>query len=258
SSSDANTRNAALSALAGLDSVPKQADTLRLILKASRQTGPPSQKWLNTLGSKLTGVQPPKPGTSFDDSLTYWQRQYAQSFPEAPPLSAPEVAEHHYTLPQLVSDVVTSGLVQKGSPAQGRQVLDRAKCLNCHKFGDQGAGLGPDLTTLSSRFPPDAVLESILEPSKVISDQYKPVTIATSTGQVYNGMPAGGDVNTLILLLSDGSKVNIPRADIDEQAESRISVMPAGLIDSLSLQEIADMLALFEAQPRVEVPKAAP
>ncbi len=143
----------------------------------------------------------------------------------------------------------------KGSPDRGRRVLDRAKCLSCHKMGDQGAGLGPDLTTLSSRFRPEEVLESILDPSKVISDQYKPITIATTTGQIYNGMPAGGDDQTLILLLSDGSKINIPKADIDEQAESKISVMPAGLIDTLSLQEIADILALFEAQPRVEVPK---
>ncbi len=255
SSKDTNTLNAAFTGLANLETIPRDAETLRLVLRASRQAGPPSLRRLNALASKITGVKPPKPRTSFDDSLIYWERQYAQTFPNAPALTAPEVAEHHYTLPQLVSDVVRSGLVSKGSPDRGRRVLDRAKCLNCHKMGDQGAGLGPDLTTLSSRFRPEEVLESLIDPSKVISDQYKPVTIATSTGQIYNGMPAGGDDNTLILLLSDGSKVNIPKADIDEQAESKISVMPAGLIDTLSLQEIADMLALFEAQPKVEAPK---
>jgi putative heme-binding domain-containing protein len=257
-SGDGNTLNAALSALSRLETVPKDAETLRLVLKASRRVGPVGRKALDALGSKMTGIKPPGADVGFDDRLAFWERRYSETFPGAPPLKAADEAEHHYTLPQLVSEVVRSGLVGKASPERGRRVLDRAKCLDCHKFGDQGTGLGPDLTTLSSRFRPEEVLESVLEPSKVISDQYKPVTVATSSGQVYNGMPAGGDEKVLALLLSDGSRVNVPRGEIDEQAESKISVMPAGLIDGLSLQEIADLLALFEAQPRVELPKQGP
>jgi len=144
---------------------------------------------------------------------------------------------------------------KSASPERGKLVLTRAKCLDCHKLGDQGQGLGPDLTTVASRFRPGEILESIVDPSKVISDQYKPVTIATKDGKLLNGMPAGQDAKNLVLLLSDGTKVTVAKDDIDEQKESKTSVMPEGLVNGLSYQDIADMLALFEAQPKVEVKK---
>ena len=55
-----------------------------------------------------------------------------------------------------------------------------------------------------------------------------------------------------MLLLSDGTKVTIPKTEIDGKKESNVSVMPEGLINSLSYQEIADLLALFDSAPRVE------
>jgi putative heme-binding domain-containing protein len=256
-SRDPNTINAVLNALRAIDAKPEGPEGLRNLILLSRRMGPRSQGLLNGLGSKWTGARGPERGADFDAALKHWQDEYLRRFPDGPALvESAGVAEHNYTLPQLVSDVVRSGLVGKGSPDRGRQLLQRAKCLDCHKFGGKGAGLGPDLTTVSSRFRPEEVLESIVEPSKVISDQYKPVTVATADGQIYNGMPAGGDDKTLVLLLSDGTKVNIPKDDIDAQKDSDVSVMPAGLANTLSLTEIADILALFEAQPKVEVPEA--
>ena len=126
-----------------------------------------------------------------------------------------------------------------------------------HKFGTVGQGLGPDLTTVRSRFRPIEILESIVEPSKVISDQYKAATVATVDGKVYNGMPVVSDGPALVLLLSDGTKVTIPKSDVDGRKESNVSVMPDGLINSLSYQEIADLLALFDSAPRVETPAAS-
>ncbi len=137
---------------------------------------------------------------------------------------------------------------------RGQKVIERAKCLDCHKFGSKGEGLGPDLTTVNSRFRPSEILESIVEPSKVISDQYKPVTVATSDGKVYNGMPVVIDGPNMVLLLSDGTKTTIPKTEIDQKKESLVSVMPVGLLNTLNYQEIADMLALFNSMPRVEVP----
>jgi len=66
------------------------------------------------------------------------------------------------------------------------------------------------LSTVSSRFRPFEILESIVEPSRVISDQYKPVSVATTDGKVYNGMPVVTDGTNLALLLSDGTKVDDP------------------------------------------------
>ena len=110
---------------------------------------------------------------------------------------------------------------------------------------------------MNSRFRPAEIVESIVLPSRVISDQYKSVTLATQDGKVYGGMPIVSDGPNLVLLLSDGTKVTIPKAEIEEQKASTTSVMPEGLLNPLSYQEIADLLALFDSMPRVAVPESA-
>ena len=136
-------------------------------------------------------------------------------------------------------------------------MLAKARCLDCHKFGEQGAGLGPELTTVNSRFRPAEILESIVQPSKVVSDQYRSVTVATQDGKLYSGMPIVTDPMNLVLLLSDGTKATLPKSEIEEQKASATSVMPEGLLNPLSYQEIADLLALFNSMPRVTVPANA-
>jgi putative heme-binding domain-containing protein len=154
-----------------------------------------------------------------------------------------------YTLPFLVQNVLQSDVMKSATSRRGESVMKRARCLECHKFGAQGTGVGPDLTTVSSRFRPAEILEAIVEPSKVVSDQYKSVDVVTIDGKVYNGMPVVSDGANLVLLLSDGSKATVPKSDIDSRRESRVSVMPTGLIDTLSRQEIADLLTLFTTIP---------
>jgi putative heme-binding domain-containing protein len=258
-SSDRNTTGAVVGALRRLKAAPEGPEGLRNLIRLARRVGPPMRDALTDLATRWTGSPPPTPGADFAATLGQWEKVYAEMYPTGPPLAeAATTRQDAYTLPQLVAQVVQAGLVKRGSPERGLLVVAKAKCLDCHKLGDRGQGLGPDLTTVASRFQPQDILESIVEPSKVISDQYKSVMVATVDGQVYNGMPAGGDDRQLVLLLSDGTKATIPKADIDEQAESKVSVMPAGLLNGLTLQEIADLLALFEAQPRVEAPVTSP
>ena len=254
---DPNTTSLVLNALGNVDRAPEGPEGLRNLVRLAQRTGPAILPSLNRLAAKWTGVAAPR--GDFAAALARWEAVYAERFPKGPALYEAEPSgQNAYTLAQLAADVLQSGLVKKGSPERGKLVIAKAKCLDCHKLGDQGQGLGPDLTTVSSRFRPHEILESIVEPSKVISDQYQPVSVATADGKVYNGMPVAGDPATLVLLLSDGTKVTIPKADVDAQKPSKTSVMPEGLLDALSLQEIADLLALFEAQPRVEVPQTAP
>ncbi len=90
----------------------------------------------------------------------------------------------------------------------------------------------------------------------MISDQYKSVTVATQDGKIYGGMPIVSDGPNLVLLLSDGTKVTIPKAEVEEQKPSTTSVMPDGLLNPLSYQEVADLLALFNSMPRVAAPES--
>lgn len=137
---------------------------------------------------------------------------------------------------------------RKGDPASGRQAFEKAQCLKRHKFGKEGEGIGPDLTTVAKRFKVADILESIYYPSKVISDQYRSMVILTTRGQQFTGLaaPMGG---TVTLLQSDGTKVVLNRNDIDQQYASLVSVMPEKLLDQLSKEEIADLFAFLESEP---------
>ena len=131
---------------------------------------------------------------------------------------------------------------------RGRQIFADAKCVKCHRFGKEGETIGPDLTSLRRRFQQKEIVESLVHPSQVISDQYRMMTVVTTEGLVHNGMPipdaTGADKVTL--LLSDATKLEIPRDEIEEMLPSKVSVMPAGLLNELSLEQIADLFAFLE------------
>src|SRR4029077_4372348 len=70
---------------------------------------------------------------------------------------------------------------------RGRTLFAAGKCFACHRFNDEGGGLGPDLSGVAGRFSNRDLLESIVLPNKAISDQYEAVTIANTTGRVVTG-----------------------------------------------------------------------
>jgi putative heme-binding domain-containing protein len=179
--------------------------------------------------------------------LASWGTWYAQTFPSATPL--PDAAAHRgaskhdvEALRGYLADVPEG---RSGDPARGRAVAEKAQCLKCHRIGKEGEGVGPDLTDVAKKFDRAYILESILSPSKVISDQYRSTTIATTRGQVLNGLvvPQGDRV---VLILSDGTKATLEKSEIASQSASLVSVMPEGLLDSLSRREIADLFRYLE------------
>ncbi len=182
--------------------------------------------------------------------LAAWNRWYAQAFPKEPPLpdvAAEQTASSKYRYDELLAFLQGPG--RTGDPARGRVVFEKALCLKCHKFGKEGEGVGPDLTTVSKRFKRADILESIVYPSKVISDQYRSSLIITKKGQQLNGLVAvQGDV--VNVLLSDGSKVTLRKDQIEQQYASLVSVMPERLLDPLNKTEIADLFAFLESQPQ--------
>lgn len=158
-----------------------------------------------------------------------------------------------YTLAQLASFLEDKG--EKGSPERGKKIFQKANCYKCHRFGTEGQGVGPDLSSVRRRFQRKEVLESVLDPSRVVSDQYKSVTIATADGLVYTGMllpPPGPDKKAL--LLSNAERIEIAKKDIETEKPATASVMPEGLLNELSLAEIADLFAFIETSRFGELP----
>ncbi len=141
-------------------------------------------------------------------------------------------------------------LLQKGLQQRdfdnGRQMFAAAQCYACHRYGNEGGASGPDLTGVAGRFSPKDLLESIIHPSKEISDQYAAVNVATFDGRFLSGriVNLSGDgimINTN--MLDPNAIVNINRRKIEEMTTSKVSMMPKNLLDTLDEQEVLDLMA---------------
>jgi len=121
-----------------------------------------------------------------------------------------------------------------------------AQCFACHRFDDQGGAVGPDLTALSGRLSPRDLLESIVEPSKVISDQYAAVNIVMLDGKVITGRIvnlANDSLRVSTNMLDPGNLTAVDRKQVDEIVPSKVSMMPKGLLDTMNEEEVLDLMA---------------
>ena len=130
--------------------------------------------------------------------------------------------------------------------AKGKKAFASAKCIVCHRFDGFGGATGPDLTNAAGRFSKRDLLESLSEPSKVISDQYRAHIIDTVSGKSFTGRIASESDGKLKLLTDpeDANKfVEISLDDIDEKTPSPVSLMPADLLKPLNQDELLDLFA---------------
>jgi putative heme-binding domain-containing protein len=140
---------------------------------------------------------------------------------------------------------VESGL-SKRNFEEGRRAFRAARCVACHRLAGEGGDTGPDLTGLAGRFGVKDILESIFEPSKVVSDQYQALVIRTKDGDVVTGRVLQEQKGKLILatdLLHPDRTVEILKESIAETRPSALSPMPDKLADPLNAEEILDLIA---------------
>ena len=145
------------------------------------------------------------------------------------------------------------GLVGKGRSFEvGKEVFESAQCLACHRFGNLGGSVGPDLTAVSSRFARRDILESIIEPSKVISEQFQNTIVKTKSGRAIEGRIVEENDEKIVLqpnqLLPE--KIEVKKADVAARVASKLSPMPENLVNNFSKEEILDLLAYIESTGR--------
>jgi putative heme-binding domain-containing protein len=129
---------------------------------------------------------------------------------------------------------------------RGRKLFAVGKCFGCHRYDNEGGSNGPDLTAVAGRFSNRDLLESILDPSKEISDQYAAVEIRTHDERIVIGRIVNLDNDQVRIntdMLNPGSTVGVDRKNIESMKTSKVSMMPAGLIDTFQEDEILDLLA---------------
>lgn len=138
-------------------------------------------------------------------------------------------------------------------PVRGRRLFTEAGCAQCHRLGNEGGFVGPDLTAVSSRFDRRTLLESIVEPSRVIAESYRSVTVTLKSGAIHDGRIVAEDAKSLTLAINPvdpDQRRRLDKSDVASQRVSEISPMPASLLDTLTREEILDLLAWVESGGR--------
>ena len=110
-----------------------------------------------------------------------------------------------------------------------------------------GGNVGPDLTKVGQVRSERDLLEAIVYPSASLIRSNEPVVVATADGKVLNGLLRNETSDEILLVTGANQEARIPRADIEEIRPSSVSVMPAGLDQQLSTQELADLVAFLRA-----------
>lgn len=158
------------------------------------------------------------------------------------------ISDLESALPKEKSEVDqrVEGIVERGTLA-----MQAASCLKCHRFGEIGTQIGPDLTGVGKRFDQRALLESILEPSKQIDPKYLNTTYLMEDGTVVSGRTVGVSSKQLTIEVDSvtGRTETIEREEIEASSPSKVSPMPEGLLDVLTAEEISDLIALLRRGP---------
>jgi len=155
--------------------------------------------------------------------------------------------ERHFVQGWKMADLEPAlGRVSSGRNfANGKAAFEDAQCMLCHRFVSQGGSVGPELGAVAKKYSTREILESILEPSKVISEQFQNFTITKKDGESETGRIIDETEQKIVLHPNPlaPERIEILKAQILDRRPSKVSPMPEGLLNSFSEDEVLDLLA---------------
>ncbi len=211
-------------------------------------------------------------GTLGDDALDQQMLDKLVTLPAARTLAFDQLASMYRSRPEALKAKVRSsiellskppadvearldellGKLKSGDAARGFQVFrsNKAACSACHRIGYVGGTIGPELTRIGATRSRRALLEAIVFPNARLEQSYTPVRILTTDGVVVNGLIARETGEQIEIVTGANQRVTLAVSDIEQRQPSQVSIMPAGLEQQLSLDDLADLLTLLESAGR--------
>lgn len=135
---------------------------------------------------------------------------------------------------------------QEGDPHQGERIYRRPalQCVNCHAIGGVGNEVGPDMISIGASAPVDYLVDSLIDPNAKIKEGYHSKLVQTLDGKIISGIVTSQANGVTTLRLADNTLVTIDEQEIDQIADGK-SLMPEGLIDTLTRQELRDLVSFL-------------
>lgn len=169
--------------------------------------------------------------------------------PPAPAnLVMPKGPGKNYSVDEAVA-LAQGGLTRRNFE-QGKAMFAATACIACHHFNGDGGNIGPDLTGAGNRYNLRDLLENIIEPSKVISDQYGSEQIEKKDGSILIGrvvVEENGKLFVMASPLAPDELVTVNVSDVKLRTPYPISMMPPALISALNKDELLDLLAYIQS-----------
>ena len=122
-----------------------------------------------------------------------------------------------------------------------------ARCKACHRVNGFGGEIGPDLSQIGKKYERRALLETILEPSKAIAPEYIVHLVETAGGEVHAGFIVEQNAQELVLKNVEGKSIRVPKADVVTTQPQKQSMMPELVLQDITAQDAADLLAYLSS-----------
>jgi putative membrane-bound dehydrogenase-like protein len=145
-------------------------------------------------------------------------------------------------LPAISELVKRKGNAETGKQLMAKSLTNEVQCLKCHMVRGQGGQIGPDLSMIGKKGSRENLFESILYPSKAIADQHVSWKIDTADGQTITGLLVQETETNLTIRDANGKDYSIALKDVEKKSKSLVSLMPEGLIATLTEDELVDLV----------------
>jgi putative membrane-bound dehydrogenase-like protein len=138
-------------------------------------------------------------------------------------------------------------LLKGGDYVRGEKVFfEKAQCTTCHRVWENGGRVGPDLTNIGSIRSGSDILESLVLPSSTIAQGYETLNVTMKDGEIYTGVRIGKNDDPLLLRLASGTEMTLHLPQIERIDRSKLSLMPEGLLNTLTRDEVRDLLGYLQ------------
>jgi putative membrane-bound dehydrogenase-like protein len=157
---------------------------------------------------------------------------------------------------KLIADYktkLTSRMLDRGDRAAGRVVFQQA-CANCHKLFDAGGQIGPNITG-AQRQNIDYLLENLVDPSGAVVRDYQMQIIETQAGRIITGLVVA-ETPAAVTIQTVNEKVVVPAGEIEGRVTSDVSMMPDGLLQKLTIEQVRDLIAYVSGPDQVPLNEA--
>lgn len=167
----------------------------------------------------------------------------SQSLTARPFVASPPIGPGRKWTKSAALEVLSEGF-SDCNPKVGRNLFHAVSCAKCHRLNGEGGAIGPDLSTVVRKYSMVDLVDAILDPNKVISDQYQSHLVVTVGGLAVTGRAIEMEDSIHVYTAdADAPPKVIKRADVEEMSVSKISQMPSNLIDTLNPSEWRNLVA---------------